>query len=294
MVDESHDCLTCGTHFVGNYCPRCGQSARVGRYSVRKAFMHFLDVWAMGNRSMVRSIRDLMLRPGYMIRDYLHGMQMAYFPPFKMFFLLLTLSVLVHSGLNIKGEDQIEFQQKVLSVNVKSQVDDTADDTKVTPKKTETKEEKNSEVSDEEKTLILNRFEQMANAVLSFLGTHRAIAMFGMMFLLSLPLYWLFRRSPAYPDINYAEFFVAMTYSENMMSIYFIVLSFLCVQYSSLTFIVMLTPILPLKQLFGYSTWKTVWRYLLSIAILFVLYMLTLIIVAAIITVLVLTEHAAG
>ena len=38
-----------------------------------------------------------------MIRDYLRGMQMDYFPPFKMFFLLLALSLLVNSGMNIQG-----------------------------------------------------------------------------------------------------------------------------------------------------------------------------------------------
>ena len=52
------------------------------------AFLNFLDVWGLGNRGMFRTIRDLVLRPGYMIRDYLKGMQMAYFPPFNMFFLL--------------------------------------------------------------------------------------------------------------------------------------------------------------------------------------------------------------
>ena len=61
---------------------------------------------------MFRSIRDLILRPGYMIRDYLRGMQMAYFPPFKMFFLLLALSLLVDSGLNIQGINREEQNEK--------------------------------------------------------------------------------------------------------------------------------------------------------------------------------------
>ena len=61
---------------------------------------------------MFRSIRDLLLRPGYMIRDYLRGMQMAYFPPFKMFFLLSALSLLIDSGLNIQGINRIEQQKK--------------------------------------------------------------------------------------------------------------------------------------------------------------------------------------
>ena len=43
-------------------------------------------------------MRDMLLRPGYMIRDYLNGMQAGYFSPFKMFFLLATLSLLVENG----------------------------------------------------------------------------------------------------------------------------------------------------------------------------------------------------
>ena len=108
LSEEMHECATCGTHFEGNYCPRCGQSAQIGRYSFKKAFLLFLDVWGVGNRGMFRSIRDLLLRPGYMIRDYLRGMQMAYFPPFKMLFLLCTLSILVNSGMNIQGVNRFK------------------------------------------------------------------------------------------------------------------------------------------------------------------------------------------
>ena len=102
LSEEQHECATCGTRYDGNYCPRCGQSAKIGRYSFKNAFLLFLDVWGLGNRGMFRSIRDLILRPGYMIRDYLRGMQMAYFPPFKLFFLLLALWLVVDSGLNIQ------------------------------------------------------------------------------------------------------------------------------------------------------------------------------------------------
>lgn len=31
---EMHRCPTCGEEFIGNYCPRCGQSARIGRYAM--------------------------------------------------------------------------------------------------------------------------------------------------------------------------------------------------------------------------------------------------------------------
>ena len=101
LKQESHVCSSCKTEYTGNYCPRCGQAAGVGRFSFKKALMLFLDVWAIGNRSMLRSLRDLMFRPGFMIRDYLRGMQSAYFPPFKMFFLLAAFSLIAKYGIDL-------------------------------------------------------------------------------------------------------------------------------------------------------------------------------------------------
>jgi hypothetical protein len=49
----------------------CVQSARIGRYSFKNALLLFLDVWGMGNRGMFRTLRDLILRHGYLIRDYI-------------------------------------------------------------------------------------------------------------------------------------------------------------------------------------------------------------------------------
>ena len=113
LSEEEHVCTTCETKFQGNYCPRCGQSSKLGRYSFKNAFLLFLDVWGLGNRGMFRTIRDLILRPGYMVYDYLKGMMMAYFPPFKMFFLLIALSFLVESGFNIKGVNRFEQSLEV-------------------------------------------------------------------------------------------------------------------------------------------------------------------------------------
>ena len=106
LKEEQHVCASCGTSFDGNYCPRCGQSAKIGRFSFKKALLLFLDVWGLGNRGMFRSIRDLMLRPGYMIRDYIGGMQTAYFPPFKMFFLLAALSLVIEHGFNLTEDEE--------------------------------------------------------------------------------------------------------------------------------------------------------------------------------------------
>jgi uncharacterized membrane protein len=51
-----------------------------------------------------------------MARDYLKGMQMAYFPPFKMLFLLTTLSVIVAHGLNIKLQVNHDEEEEVVKI----------------------------------------------------------------------------------------------------------------------------------------------------------------------------------
>lgn len=77
-------CKHCGTQYTGSYCPKCSMPSRWRRFDWKLLFLNFMDIWGLGNRPMFRTIRDLFWRPGYMIRDYLRGHHLSYFPPFKM------------------------------------------------------------------------------------------------------------------------------------------------------------------------------------------------------------------
>lgn len=236
MVEQQHRCSTCGTEYVGNYCPRCGQSSKIGRYSFKRAFLLFLDVWGLGNRGMFRTLRDLLLRPGFMIRDYLSGMQMAYFPPFKMFFLLSTLSLAVQGGLNIMGKNSFKKEEVVMQVNESgSATTETVENvTDATVKAT-------------------NIIKEAADFLTSF---PTLFSLFSLV-LLSAFLYPFFRKCPAIPDLRYSELVVATVYMANMYSIVSVVMDFFCIDNSLLSLLVLLLALLPLKQLSGYSKRKT-------------------------------------
>ena len=261
LSEEQHECATCGTHYEGNYCPRCGQSARIGRYSFKKAILLFLDVWGLGNRGMFRSIRDLILRPGYMIRDYLRGMQMAYFPPFKMFFLLLALWLVVDSGLNIQfvnRDKQNEKETEQIFSRFKPKVSQNATDDKADEKKNGilfTKEEKEKMFNQE--------YKQKEGEVGDWIEQHSSLLVLAGLLLFSLPLYLLFRRSPAIPDLRLSECFVAMVYITDMILIYGIIPSLLCFSVKAEIYydlLILLLAIIPIKQLSGYSYFSTIWR----------------------------------
>ena len=95
VVHEHHVCTHCGYGYNGRYCPQCGMSSKHDRFTFKRLTHNFLDIWGFGNRPMFRSIRDLFWRPGYMIRDYLEGHHLSYFPPFKMLAVFTIVIVFV-------------------------------------------------------------------------------------------------------------------------------------------------------------------------------------------------------
>ena len=256
MTETHHVCHTCETEYQGNYCPRCGQSAKIGRYSFKTAFLSFLDVWGLGNRGMFRTLRDLLLRPGYMIRDYIKGMQMAYFPPFKMFFLLAALSLLVANGLNIKGYHSGKEVNKTKALE--ELIQDQQDIEK-------------EEGVDTFSYALSKAFGKIAEAIVRFSSWSPALFALSWLMIMSIFLYPFFHYCPNIPDLRYSEFFVAIVYTTNMYTIYSIVFDFFCFKEMS-GWALMLT-LIPLKQLSGYS-WKRMFFYmivaLVSVSVLFV------------------------
>ena len=254
LSNEQHTCSTCGTQFTGNYCPRCGQSSIVGRFSFKKATLLFLDVWGLGNRGMFRSIRDLLFRPGYMIRDYLSGMQSAYFPPFKMFFLLAAFSLVVEHGLDLGlygDTKQTGSQQK------KEQVENVTKEEKEVKSEMSKKEKiddfeneyfKDKDGNYKPATIALVKFVLMLDSL-----NDKNPALFSLLtlILLTVPLFFFFRSSPNIPDLRYSEFIVALTYTSNCYSIYSIAGNLL--DCGLLRFLAYLMVFVSLRQLSGFS-----------------------------------------
>lgn len=248
LSEVHHKCATCGTEYQGNYCPRCGQSSKIGRYSFKNAFLLFLDVWGLGNRGMFRTLRDLILRPGYMIRDYLSGMQMAYFPPFKLFFLLTALSLVIEGGINLKGKNYFE-EARVMMNNY-------------------LEEAKAESVTAEEKEAD-KTVREYSNKFLTLQQRFPNISTLAFLVIMSGFLYIFFRRSPAIPGLRYSEFLVSQVYITDMFSIYNIVLEFLCVN-DNLNYITFLLPLIPLKQMSGFPWWKVIVFTILAGMMLFI------------------------
>ena len=272
LTADKHECATCHTEFHGNYCPRCGQKSTIGRYSFKTAFMTFLDVWGLGNRGMFRTIRDLLFRPGYMIRDYLNGMQMAYFPPFKMFFLVVAFLVLVNSGFNIKMQIIENYKEKVardFNESLKND-DDEKTDTKtfnevgindtinVNGKPVAiSKDENSGKININQKVFDLKSYKIIEHFI-NWVKDNKTASQFLIVLILSLPMYIFFRHNKMIPDLRYSEFFVSIVYITNLITIIQIIGNFFLPGNGWIDDLAYILSIIALKQLYGYSYMRTI------------------------------------
>lgn len=112
-VDSSERvCLNCGAHYRGNFCPSCGQAASTGRLAVKDMLRSIFATLVAGDNVFFRTAGALLLRPGYMVRDYLYGRRARYFKPVQMLVRLVAVFVLLsylfdrgYSAINFMSED---------------------------------------------------------------------------------------------------------------------------------------------------------------------------------------------
>ena len=92
---EEHCCANCGHTYSGNYCPVCGQKAGDKRITWRLVGQNFLKAWGIDSRSLPNTLLQLILRPGYLIGDYLDGRRRVSYPPVNMLFVVAVFYLII-------------------------------------------------------------------------------------------------------------------------------------------------------------------------------------------------------
>ena len=98
-------------------------------------------------------------------------------------------------------------------------------------------------------------------------------------------LYLFFRHGPNIPDLRYPEFFISLIYIANMYTIYSIVFDFFCL--TTLSSLVIFLTLIPLKQMSGYSWWRTTLKTAIATISMFILLIVLLVLALLVIGLLV-------
>lgn len=95
-------CKNCDQNIDTNFCPNCGQSAKVGEINLSYFLQEMTDSLFQINRGFFFTMRELFIRPGESIREYLSGKRRNHFKPVAYVLTLSTIYFIISRQLNLE------------------------------------------------------------------------------------------------------------------------------------------------------------------------------------------------
>lgn len=203
----SKNCANCGEDLRGNYCSNCSQSAHVGQIDLHEIVHEFMHGVLHVDKGILYTAKELTLRPGQTIRNYLSGKRVNYFKPLAYLFLLSTIYIILIQFSNIS------LTKELVQVHLNDDVN-------------------------EEIVATIDKQIEATNALFEFLINRFAIMNLLMLPVIALLSYICFRKQ----KYNYGEHLIINSYvSGHIILVNFITIALACFIPNSFSFLTILT-----------------------------------------------------
>lgn len=292
---SGHHCLNCGKDYEGDFCPRCGQPASVGRFTWKSLLTSLLELWDFNTRSIPSTLLQLFYRPGYLLKDYLQGRRQSYYPPIKLLVSIALVAALWAYWFLPDKEEKAQTEV-VATANRAEKAPDGEQVATAGAEEPDGMAEAAAGAGEaaagtptdaaeeaDENIIVVNGKkldkEAMENDIFDqsadWTKNNRGWAVLFICSFLILPTCLIFRRAPGYSGITIPECFFVQAYL-SVIVLLFAILSSLGLLYGefSLLFIY-----IAYYQLFGYGWWGTFWRTTLVLVLGFLTFILIAVLV---------------
>lgn len=112
------NCKNCDNNFEGNFCNNCGQTAHTHKINWHYLWHDIQHGIFHVDSGILYTIKELLLKPGITIRNFIDGKRAPYFKPVAMIFLLATIYGLLFHYFHIEiptSENDNEKLEKVIT-----------------------------------------------------------------------------------------------------------------------------------------------------------------------------------
>jgi hypothetical protein len=100
MSDEiplPNTCLNCGVQVDLNFCPNCGQEHTTMIVPIGHLLRDVVDEFILLDSKLLRTLKLLILRPGFLTNEYVAGRRIRYVSPFRLYFVISAIYFLAFS-----------------------------------------------------------------------------------------------------------------------------------------------------------------------------------------------------
>lgn len=92
---KENNCLNCGTEVVGKFCHNCGQPNIEPKETLWQLINHFFADITHFDGKIFSSLRLVILKPGFLSRQYILGKRMSYLNPIRMYLFVSAIFFLI-------------------------------------------------------------------------------------------------------------------------------------------------------------------------------------------------------
>lgn len=190
-------CKNCDTELHGAYCSECGQKVITARITLWHIFSELVSIMTNLEKGFWYTLKMLFVNPGEVIRNFIAGRTVLYYPPLRYFLLWTAVSVAISLFTGLFDHQQ-ETVQSLTAYSAKPEV---------------------AAMQREMQQQIQSEMKKYLNFLPLF-----------MLPFIGLASYWIFRRRGQ----NYAEHLVLNAYAYGQTTVIGIVLMFFVFAFPSL------------------------------------------------------------
>ena len=92
---KEKNCLNCGSMVQERFCSHCGQENTEPKESFGHLLGHFFEDVTHYDSQLLTTLRDLIIRPGFLTRQYNEGKRLSYLNPIRMYIFISAVFFLV-------------------------------------------------------------------------------------------------------------------------------------------------------------------------------------------------------